>query len=113
MLLTKKTLLISLLLGSISFVSCESKFRDIQKIHDKAPFYPAEKQKKRFNRVYGYCVVSFLFIHFAFNITMLVGLFPTIGVPLPFFSYGGSSLIAFTLLLFIFLKLDANRINEW
>ena len=75
--------------------------------------YLAEKQKKRFNRVYGYCVVSFLFIHFAFNITMLVGLFPTIGVPLPFFSYGGSSLIAFTLLLFIFLKLDANRINEW
>jgi len=75
--------------------------------------YLAEKQKKRFNKVYGYCVVSFLFIHFAFNITMLVGLFPTIGVPLPFFSYGGSSLIAFTLLLFIFLKLDANRINEW
>ncbi len=75
--------------------------------------YLCEKQKKRFNRVYGYCVVSFLFIHFAFNITMLVGLFPTIGVPLPFFSYGGSSLIAFTLLLFIFLKLDANRINEW
>jgi len=75
--------------------------------------YLSEKQKKRFNRVYGYCVVSFLFIHFAFNITMLVGLFPTIGVPLPFFSYGGSSLIAFTLLLFIFLKLDANRINEW
>lgn len=75
--------------------------------------YLCEKQKKRFNRVYGYCVVSFLFIHFAFNISMLVGLFPTIGVPLPFFSYGGSSLIAFTLLLFIFLKLDANRINEW
>lgn len=75
--------------------------------------YLTEKQKKPFNRVYGYCVVSFLFIHFAFNITMLVGLFPTIGVPLPFFSYGGSSLIAFTLLLFIFLKLDANRINEW
>lgn len=75
--------------------------------------YLAENQKKRFNRVYGYCVVSFLFIHFAFNITMLIGLFPTIGVPLPFFSYGGSSLIAFTVLLFIFLKLDANKINEW
>jgi rod shape determining protein RodA len=75
--------------------------------------YLAEHQKKRFNRVYGYCVVCFLFIHFAFNITMLVGLFPTIGVPLPFFSYGGSSLIAFTVLLFIFLKLDANKINEW
>lgn len=75
--------------------------------------YLAERQKKRFNRVYGYCVIAFLFIHFAFNITMLVGLFPTIGVPLPFFSYGGSSLIAFTVLLFIFLKLDANKINEW
>ncbi|TDS56558.1 rod shape-determining protein RodA [Myroides indicus] len=75
--------------------------------------YLAEHQKKRFNRVYGYCVVCFLFIHFAFNITMLIGLFPTIGVPLPFFSYGGSSLIAFTVLLFIFLKLDANKINEW
>ncbi|MEC4114999.1 rod shape-determining protein RodA [Myroides pelagicus] len=75
--------------------------------------YLAENQKKRFNRVYGYCVVCFLFIHFAFNISMLIGLFPTIGVPLPFFSYGGSSLIAFTILLFIFLKLDANKINEW
>ncbi|MDR0230437.1 MAG: rod shape-determining protein RodA [Flavobacteriaceae bacterium] len=75
--------------------------------------YLAENQKKKFNRVYGYCVVSFLFIHFGFNITMLIGLFPTIGVPLPFFSYGGSSLMAFTVLLFIFLKLDANKINDW
>ncbi|MHC5200651.1 rod shape-determining protein RodA [Myroides sp. LJL119] len=75
--------------------------------------YLAENQKKRFNRVYGYCVICFLFIHFAFNLSMLIGLFPTIGVPLPFFSYGGSSLIAFTVLLFIFLKLDANKINEW
>lgn len=75
--------------------------------------YLAERQKKVFNRVYGYSVICFLFIHFAFNITMLIGLFPTIGVPLPFFSYGGSSLMAFTVLLFIFLKLDANRINEW
>ncbi|MHC5308808.1 rod shape-determining protein RodA [Myroides sp. LJL116] len=75
--------------------------------------YLTERQKKRFNRVYGYCVICFLFIHFAFNLSMLIGLFPTIGVPLPFFSYGGSSLIAFTVLLFIFLKLDANKINEW
>lgn len=75
--------------------------------------YLAEHQKTTFNRVYGYCVVCFLFIHFAFNITMLIGLFPTIGVPLPFFSYGGSSLMAFTLLLFIFIKLDANKVNEW
>lgn len=73
----------------------------------------AENQKNTFNRVYGYSVVCFLFIHFALNITMLTGLFPTIGVPLPFFSYGGSSLLSFTLLLFIFLKLDANKINEW
>ncbi|SFJ10952.1 rod shape-determining protein RodA [Myroides guanonis] len=75
--------------------------------------YLTENQKTKFNRVYGYCVVCFLFIHFALNTTMLIGLFPTIGVPLPFFSYGGSSLMAFTLLLFIFLKLDANKINEW
>ncbi len=75
--------------------------------------YLAENQKKTFNRVYGYCVASFLFIHFAFNITMLIGLFPTIGVPLPFFSYGGSSLMAFTVLLFIFLNLDSNKINDW
>ncbi|MCP1996893.1 rod shape-determining protein RodA [Flavobacterium sp. HSC-61S13] len=75
--------------------------------------YLCEQQKSRFTRVYGYCVVCFLFIHFGLNITMLVGLFPTIGVPLPFFSYGGSSLLAFTILLFIFLKLDANKVNEW
>jgi len=75
--------------------------------------YLAEKQKTAFPRIYGYCVVAFLFIHFFVNVTMLIGLFPTIGVPLPFFSYGGSSLIAFTIMLFIFLKLDANKVNEW
>jgi rod shape determining protein RodA len=73
----------------------------------------AEHQKTVFSRAYGYCVATYLFIHFAVNIMMLIKLFPTIGVPLPFFSYGGSSLWAFTILLFIFLKLDANKVNEW
>lgn len=75
--------------------------------------YLAEKQKTAFPRIYGYCVAAFLFMHFFVNIAMLIGIFPTIGVPLPFFSYGGSSLIAFTIMLFIFLKLDANKVNEW
>lgn len=73
----------------------------------------AEKQKTKFSRVYGYCVATYLFTHFAVNIAMLIKLFPTIGVPLPFFSYGGSSLWAFTIMLFIFIKLDANKVNEW
>jgi len=75
--------------------------------------YLAERQKTKFSRVYGYCVATYLFTHFAVNIAMLVKLFPTIGVPLPFFSYGGSSLWAFTIMLFIFIKLDANKVNEW
>jgi rod shape determining protein RodA len=75
--------------------------------------YLAERQKSNFSRTYGYCVASILFMHFFVNIAMLIRLFPTIGVPLPFFSYGGSSLFAFTILLFIFIKLDANRVNEW
>ena len=75
--------------------------------------YLAEHQKTAFPRIYGYCVAAFLFMHFFVNVSMLIGLFPTIGVPLPFFSYGGSSLIAFTIMLFIFLKLDANKVNEW
>ena len=75
--------------------------------------YLAENQKTKFSRVYGYCVASYLFTHFFVNIAMLITLFPTIGVPLPFFSYGGSSLWAFTILLFIFIKLDANKVNEW
>lgn len=75
--------------------------------------YKAEQQKSKFSRTYGYCVASILFMHFFVNITMLIKLFPTIGVPLPFFSYGGSSLFAFTILLFIFVKMDANKVNEW
>lgn len=75
--------------------------------------YLAERQKTKFSRVYGYCVAGILFIHFFVNISMVVGIFPTIGVPLPFFSYGGSGLWGFTILLFIFLKMDANKVNEW
>lgn len=75
--------------------------------------YLAERQKTKFSRVYGYCVAGILFIHFFVNIAMVVGVFPTIGVPLPFFSYGGSGLWGFTVLLFIFLKMDANKVNEW
>jgi rod shape determining protein RodA len=76
-------------------------------------FYLAERQKTKFSRVYGYCVGGVLFIHFFVNIAMVVGVFPTIGIPLPFFSYGGSGLWGFTILLFIFLKMDANKVNEW
>ncbi len=75
--------------------------------------YLAENQKTKFSRVYGYGVASVLFTHFFVNVSMVVGIFPTIGVPLPFLSYGGSSLWGFTILLFIFLKLDANKVNEW
>lgn len=73
----------------------------------------AERQKTQFSRVYGYGVASIIFIHFLINIGMVMGLIPTIGIPLPMFSYGGSGLWAFTILLFIFIKLDSNKINEW
>jgi rod shape determining protein RodA len=73
----------------------------------------SELQKSQFSRVYGYAVASIFFIHFLINIGMVMGLIPTIGIPLPFFSYGGSGLWGFTILLFIFIKLDSNRINEW
>jgi rod shape determining protein RodA len=72
----------------------------------------AERQKNPFSRMYGYGVVSILLIHYFINIGMVIGVLPTIGIPLPFFSYGGSGLIGFTLLLFIFLRLDANRLKE-
>jgi rod shape determining protein RodA len=75
--------------------------------------YLAERQKTKFSRIYGYSVAGILFIHFFVNIAMVVGIFPTIGIPLPFFSYGGSGLWGFTILLFIFLKMDANKVNEW
>lgn len=69
----------------------------------------AERQPSTFGRVYGYCVASFLIFHFCINIGMVIGLCPVIGIPLPFFSYGGSSLWGFTILLFILLRLDASR----
>ncbi len=71
----------------------------------------AERQRYGFNRIYGYSVASIIFFHVAINIGMVIGMTPVIGIPLPFFSYGGSSLLAFTILLFIFLRLDAGR-NE-
>ncbi len=73
----------------------------------------AERQKQKFSRILGYGLISILFFHYALNVLMVIGLFPTIGIPLPFLSYGGSSLWAFTLMLFIFLKFDAHRIEDW
>jgi rod shape determining protein RodA len=72
----------------------------------------AERQKTRFSRIYGYSVISILLFHFMINISMTVGLFPVVGIPLPFFSYGGSSLWSFTILLFIFIKLDSSRASQ-
>lgn len=69
----------------------------------------AERQRSRFSRFYGYSVASILFVHLFVNIGMVLGLVPVIGIPLPFFSYGGSSLLAFTILLFIFIRLDATK----
>ena len=71
----------------------------------------AERQKYRLARVYGYSVAGILFFHFMINVGMTIGLFPVIGIPLPFFSYGGSSLLSFTILLFIFIKMDAHRMQ--
>lgn len=72
----------------------------------------SERQKDNFSRFYGYGVASIFFTHWVINIGMTIGLFPTVGIPLPFFSYGGSSLWGFTLLLFIFIKLDGERQNR-
>jgi rod shape determining protein RodA len=71
----------------------------------------AERQRSTFSRVYGYCVASIIFFHVFINIGMTIGIIPVIGIPLPFISYGGSSLWSFTVLLFIFLKLDSNRMG--
>jgi rod shape determining protein RodA len=75
--------------------------------------YIAERQKSKFSRVFGYSISAIFFTHFTINIGMVLGLLPTIGIPLPFFSYGGSALWGFTVLLFIFIRLDANRSYEW
>ncbi|QIG89864.1 FtsW/RodA/SpoVE family cell cycle protein [Chryseobacterium sp. POL2] len=69
-------------------------------------YYLAENQKSTFNRVFGYCFASILLMHFCMNIGMVMGLFPTVGIPLPYFSYGGSSLLAFSIMTFIFFKLN-------
>lgn len=71
----------------------------------------AERQRSSFSRVYGYCVACIIFFHIFINIGMAIGIMPVIGIPLPFISYGGSSLWSFTILLFIFLKLDSNRMG--
>ena len=71
--------------------------------------YIAERQRTAFGRVYAYCTASFLIFHLAINIGMVIGLCPVIGIPLPFFSYGGSALWGFTILLFILLRIDASR----
>ena len=71
----------------------------------------AERQRSNFSRVYGYSVATILFMHFAINIGMAIGFLPVIGIPLPFISYGGSSLLGFTILLFIFLNLDSYRLQ--
>ncbi len=71
--------------------------------------YLAERQKSVFSRIFGYSLIGVLFFHYSVNIAMTIGLFPVIGIPLPFFSYGGSSLFAFSIFLFIFLRLDAER----
>ncbi len=72
----------------------------------------AERQRSTFSRIYGYAVAVILFFHFTVNIGMTIGLMPVIGIPLPFFSYGGSSLWSFTILLFIFVRLDASRLEQ-
>ena len=75
--------------------------------------YLAETHTNKFGRIYGYGVASIIFFHVVVNIGMVIGLLPTIGIPLPFFSYGGSSLWGFTLLLFIFIRLDAHKKYDW
>jgi rod shape determining protein RodA len=71
-----------------------------------------ERQRSRFTRIYAYCVASILFLHLMINVGMAIGLAPVIGIPLPFFSYGGSSLISFTILLGILVRLDAERLSQ-
>ncbi|PQJ69354.1 rod shape-determining protein RodA [Polaribacter butkevichii] len=75
--------------------------------------YLSETHNNKFGRIYGYSVASILFFHVIVNIGMVIGLLPTVGIPLPFFSYGGSSLWGFTILLFIFIRLDAHKNYDW
>jgi rod shape determining protein RodA len=69
----------------------------------------AERQRSAFSRIYAYCVASILFFHFAINISMTIGIAPVIGITLPFLSYGGSSLLSFSILIFILIRLDSDR----
>ena len=73
----------------------------------------AEKQTNKFRRIYSYGIAGLIFIHFFINIGMSLGMVPTIGIPLPFVSYGGSSILAFSIMVFIHLNFDANRLNDW
>jgi rod shape determining protein RodA len=73
----------------------------------------AERQRSKFSRVYGYCVASILFFHFMINIGMAIGVAPVIGIPLPFISYGGSSLLSFSILLFLFIRMDSQRMESF
>lgn len=91
--------------GSMMLVLCYALF--IGRI-----FYLAENQKTAFNRIFGYCFGGILLMHFAINLGMVMGLFPTVGIPLPYFSYGGSSLLAFSVMTFIFFKLNYNDKNS-
>lgn len=75
-------------------------------------YFLAERQKSTFNRVFGYCFASTLLMHFIINLGMVMGLFPTVGIPLPYFSYGGSSLLAFSIMTFIFFKLNYSDRNS-
>ena len=75
--------------------------------------YQAEKQTNKFRRVYSYGSAGLIFTHFFINIGMSLGMIPTIGIPLPFVSYGGSSMLAFSIMVFIHLNFDANRLNDW
>ena len=75
-------------------------------------YYLSEQQKSTFNRVFGYCFASILLMHFSINLGMVLGLFPTVGIPLPYFSYGGSSLLAFSMMTFIFFKLNYSDKNS-
>lgn len=75
-------------------------------------YYLSEQQKSTFNRVFGYCFASILLMHFSINLGMVMGLFPTVGIPLPYFSYGGSSLLAFSMMTFIFFKLNYSDKNS-
>ena len=75
--------------------------------------FQAEKQTNKFRRIYSYGVAGLIFTHFFINIGMSLGMVPTIGIPLPFISYGGSSILAFSIMIFIHLNFDANRLNDW